>query len=99
MVRLTTSILGITTEALYDYSLGIIYLFQDGGACTMQPATVMAPGIDPKTGHFSLATLFQLDKQYNYIGEVYFVSITIREYISLMCSLEYLTETQNWFYG
>ncbi|XP_053208253.1 uncharacterized protein LOC128392277 [Panonychus citri] len=71
LIRLKTSLLGIETEALYDYSLGIVNMFQDGGSCNIQAAEKTSPGINQWTNKFSLKTLFQLDGQYNYLGKMY----------------------------
>ncbi|XP_053208446.1 uncharacterized protein LOC128392441 [Panonychus citri] len=71
LMRLKTSLLGIETEALYDYSLGIVNIFQDGGSCNIMLAEKTSPGIDQSTGQFSLITLFMLEGHYKYLGEMY----------------------------
>ncbi|XP_053205303.1 uncharacterized protein LOC128389697 [Panonychus citri] len=70
LMRLKTSPLGVEMEALYDYSLGIVNIFQDGGSCNISIAEKTSPGVDQLTNQFSLKTLLLLDGHYRYLGEM-----------------------------
>uniref|UniRef100_T1L177 Uncharacterized protein n=1 Tax=Tetranychus urticae TaxID=32264 RepID=T1L177_TETUR len=55
--HITNNVLGVTTEAIYDYNLGLSYLFQKGGTCSILFVDANSPGIS-SNGHFYLDDLF-----------------------------------------
>uniref|UniRef100_T1KP82 Apple domain-containing protein n=1 Tax=Tetranychus urticae TaxID=32264 RepID=T1KP82_TETUR len=68
LLRLKANVLGVTTEAIYDYQLGVSYLFGEGGRCSILPADLNSPGIS-SDGYFTLENLFLLDFPFKYIGK------------------------------
>uniref|UniRef100_T1JY29 Uncharacterized protein n=1 Tax=Tetranychus urticae TaxID=32264 RepID=T1JY29_TETUR len=45
LLRLKATLLGVTTEAIYDYQLGVSYLFEEGESCRISSADLNSPGI------------------------------------------------------
>lgn len=62
------------SEALYDYSLGLVYQFQEGESCKVSPVKRGSIGLSQETGQFHLTKLFLLDGNYKYLGKMYLVS-------------------------
>uniref|UniRef100_T1KP38 Apple domain-containing protein n=1 Tax=Tetranychus urticae TaxID=32264 RepID=T1KP38_TETUR len=69
LLRLKATLLGVTTEAIYDYNLGVSYLFEEGGGCRTLPADSNSPGIS-SYGYFNLKSLFLFDSSYEYLGKI-----------------------------
>ncbi|XP_053208432.1 uncharacterized protein LOC128392427 [Panonychus citri] len=59
------------SEALYDYSLGLVYQFQEGESCKVSPVKRGSIGLSQETGQFHLTRLFLLDGNYKYLGKMY----------------------------
>ncbi|XP_015789076.1 uncharacterized protein LOC107366012 isoform X2 [Tetranychus urticae] len=72
LLRIKSTLLGITTEAIYDYNLGVSYLFQDGGSCYMLSTGKNSPGIN-SFGGFYLSSLLIIDDildRFLYLGKL-----------------------------
>ncbi|XP_015788846.1 uncharacterized protein LOC107365789 [Tetranychus urticae] len=69
LLRLKATLLGVTTEAIYDYNLGVSYLFEEYGGCRTLPLDLNAPGISYYT-NFNLLTLLLIDSPYKYLGKL-----------------------------
>ncbi|XP_015788848.1 uncharacterized protein LOC107365792 isoform X2 [Tetranychus urticae] len=68
ILRIKSNVLGVTTEAIYDYNLGVSFLFGKGGSCSILPADKNSPGIYPY-GYFHLDNLFLVNAGYKYLGK------------------------------
>uniref|UniRef100_T1KP36 Apple domain-containing protein n=1 Tax=Tetranychus urticae TaxID=32264 RepID=T1KP36_TETUR len=72
LLRLKSNLLGVTTEAIYDYNLGVSYLFEEGGSCSILFADTNSPGIN-QFGGFYLNSLLIVDDiffPYRYLGKL-----------------------------
>uniref|UniRef100_T1KP59 Apple domain-containing protein n=1 Tax=Tetranychus urticae TaxID=32264 RepID=T1KP59_TETUR len=69
LLKLKSNVLGVTTEVIYDYQLGVSFLLQEGGSCSMLFADLNSPGID-SDGYFHLDNLFLFDSIFNYLGKL-----------------------------
>ncbi|XP_015794395.2 uncharacterized protein LOC107370957 [Tetranychus urticae] len=68
ILRIKSTLLGVKTEAVYDYNLGVSYLFEEGGSCNVFPADKNSPGIE-SDGRFYLHSLFLFDSNFQYLGK------------------------------
>uniref|UniRef100_T1JY26 Apple domain-containing protein n=1 Tax=Tetranychus urticae TaxID=32264 RepID=T1JY26_TETUR len=69
LLRVRSTLLGVATEAIYDYNLGVSYLFEEGGSCSILPADLNSPGVN-SYGYFTLTSLFLDGESFAYIGKL-----------------------------
>ncbi|XP_015792699.1 uncharacterized protein LOC107369266 [Tetranychus urticae] len=69
ILRIKSNVLGVTTEVIYDYNLGLSYLFQKGGTCSILFTDLNSPGIN-SNGHFYLDDLFLVNSIFKYLGKI-----------------------------
>ncbi|XP_015792698.1 uncharacterized protein LOC107369265 isoform X2 [Tetranychus urticae] len=69
LLRIKANLLGVSTETIYDYPLGVAYLFEEDGSCSILGADLNSPGIS-SYGFFNLARLFLADNAFRYLGKL-----------------------------
>uniref|UniRef100_T1KP63 Uncharacterized protein n=1 Tax=Tetranychus urticae TaxID=32264 RepID=T1KP63_TETUR len=69
LLRIKSTLLGVTTEAIYDYKLGVSFLLQESGSCRVSSVDLDSPGISSH-GYFNLDNLFLFDFIFEYLGKL-----------------------------
>ncbi|XP_015789014.2 uncharacterized protein LOC107365948 [Tetranychus urticae] len=72
LLRIKSTLLVVTTEAIYDYKIQVSYLFEEGGSCSMFPTGKNSPGIN-SNGYFYLDNFLLVDDisfHFRYLGRL-----------------------------